>query len=51
MDALYKLDSKGKLRFLNIFTEGNEIVQVSGLIGGNPVTNRSKCEGKKYRKK
>lgn len=46
MDTLYKLDSKGKLRFLNIFTEKDEIVQVSGLIGGNPVTNRSKCEGK-----
>lgn len=43
---LYKKDSKGKLRFLDISTDGSTIVQVSGLIDGAHVTNVSQCEGK-----
>jgi ATP-dependent DNA ligase len=43
---LFKKDSKGKLRFLDISTDGSTIVQVSGLIYGKHVTNVSQCEGK-----
>lgn len=43
---LYKKDSKGKLRFLDISTDGSTMVQVSGLIDGKHVTNVSQCEGK-----
>lgn len=43
---IYKKDSKGKLRFLDISTDGSTIVQVSGLIDGTHVTNVSQCEGK-----
>jgi len=43
---LFKKDSKGKLRFLDISTDGSTIVQVSGLIDGAHVTNVSQCEGK-----
>tara|TARA_R110000822_G_scaffold227017_1_gene359670 strand:- start:53472 stop:54518 length:1047 start_codon:yes stop_codon:yes gene_type:complete len=43
---LYKKDSKGKIRFLDISTDGSTIVQVSGLIDGAHVTNVSQCEGK-----
>ena len=46
MDTLYKKDSKGKLRFLDISTDGSTIVQVSGLVDGKHVTNVSQCEGK-----
>lgn len=45
--TIYKLDSKGKLRFLTIQTEGSEIIQTSGLIDSpNPVENRSQCVAK-----
>ena len=45
--TIYKLDSKGKLRFLTIMTEGSEVVQISGLVGtDSPVENRSRCVGK-----
>lgn len=43
---LFKKDSKGKLRFLDISTDGSTIVQVSGIVGGTHVTNVSQCEGK-----
>jgi DNA ligase 1 len=46
MYKLFKKDSKGKLRFLDISTDGSTIVQVSGVIGGAHVTNVSQCEGK-----
>lgn len=46
MNTLYKTDSKGKLRFLDISTDGSTIVQVSGLVDGAHVTNVSQCEGK-----
>lgn len=45
--TIYKLDSKGKLRFLTIITEGSEVVQISGLVGtDSPVENRSQCVAK-----
>lgn len=45
--TIYKLDSKSKLRFLTISTEGSEVVQISGLVGtDSPVENRSQCVGK-----
>ena len=43
---LYKKDSKGKLRFLDISTDGSTIVQVSGIVDGKHVTNVSQCEAK-----
>lgn len=43
---LYKKDSKGKLRFLEITSEGDEVVQTSGLIGGKSTETRSKCVAK-----
>ena len=45
-NTLYKKDSKGKLRLLDISTDGATIVQVSGLIDGKATTNVSQCEGK-----
>lgn len=46
MYKLFKKDSRGRIRFLEIKTEGDEIIQTSGLVGGNPVINVSKCEAK-----
>jgi len=46
MNTLYKKDSKGKLRFLDISTDGATVVQVSGLIDGKAVTNVTQCVGK-----
>jgi DNA ligase-1 len=43
---LYKKDSKSKIRFLDISTDGATIVQVSGVLGGKHVTNVSECKGK-----
>lgn len=45
-ETVYKLDSKGKMRYITIYPEGSTIVQISGLIDGNPVTNVSQCESK-----
>lgn len=45
--TIWKLDSNQKLRFLTIYTEGSEVVQISGLMDtGSPVENRSQCVGK-----
>ena len=46
METLYKKDSKGKLRLLDINVEGSTIVQVSGLINGKATESVSQCEGK-----
>jgi DNA ligase-1 len=44
---IYKKDSSGNIRYLSISTEGNLIVQESGIVGTNsPVFNRSACEAK-----
>ena len=45
--TIYKLDSKGKCRFLTIENQDNFVVQTSGLLGSDkPVENRSECIGK-----
>jgi DNA ligase-1 len=44
---IYKKDSKGNIRYLSISTEGNMVVQESGIVGTNsPVFNKSACEAK-----
>lgn len=43
---IYKKDSKGKIRVLNLYTEGADLVQVSGLLDGKMVENRTTCKGK-----
>lgn len=45
--TIYKLDSKGKLRYLKISTKDNLVVQTSGLQDSpNAVTHESECIGK-----
>jgi DNA ligase-1 len=46
MVTLYKLDSKNKIRVLEISTHGSKLIQTSGLIYGKKVTNTSECVGK-----
>lgn len=44
---IYKKDSSGKIRYLEISNDGHFVVQESGIIGtNNPVINRSACEAK-----
>lgn len=43
---LFKKDSKGKLRFLEILAIGSTLHQNSGIVGGKVVTNSSVCTGK-----
>ena len=44
---IYKKDSSGKIRYLEISNDGHFVVQESGVIGTNsPVINRSACEAK-----
>ena len=46
MTELYKLDSEKRLRILRIWTEGNQIIQESGLIDGKLARSESTCVGK-----
>jgi DNA ligase-1 len=44
---VFKVDSKGKMRFIGLSVEGSTIVQTSGLVGSDKsVINRSECVGK-----
>jgi ATP-dependent DNA ligase len=43
---LYKKDSKGKIRTLEIITDGNLLLQISGLKDGAKVTNERVCTPK-----
>lgn len=43
---LYKKDSKGKIRVLNIYTDGAKLIQESGLYGGKLVVNSTICKPK-----
>ena len=43
---LYKKDSKGKIRIWEIYTLGDTIIQLSGLLDGKLVTNSKKCTSK-----
>lgn len=45
--TLYKLDSNGKIRYLNLHTEENFVIQESGLLGSpNSVITASECIAK-----
>lgn len=46
MITLYKTDTKGKIRVLHISTEGDELVQKSGLFDGALVEHRKTCKPK-----
>lgn len=47
MIKLYKKDSKGNIRFLEINAVNGTIIQISGIVGTeNPVSNTSQCVGK-----
>lgn len=44
---VYKLDSKGKVRFLEIITEGHQIIQNSGVLGSENIVNHIRdCKAK-----
>lgn len=44
---IFKKDSSGKIRYLQISNDGHFVVQESGVVGTNsPVINRSACEAK-----
>lgn len=43
---LYKLDSKGKLRIVDIYADGAELVKISGLVDGLKVEHRKLRKGK-----
>ncbi len=44
---IYKLDSKGKVRVLHVYTKGSDVVQNSGVHGSeNMVSHIHTCEGK-----
>lgn len=47
MQTIYKKDSKGKIRFLTVSTEGAVLTQTSGLLGTeNPIAHLKTCKGK-----
>lgn len=43
---LFKRDSRGEIRILEIFAEGDQVVQRSGLFDGKRSETRSSCIGK-----
>ena len=43
---LYKLDSKQKLRVVEIYADGDKVIQLHGLVDGSLVRNESVCVGK-----
>lgn len=46
MKTLYKLDSKGKIRVWNIWTEDDVLIQEAGIWGGKLVQHRKTCTPK-----
>ena len=45
--TIYKIDSKGKARFLHVYAEGSWLIQESGQVGTeNVVEHRSECSPK-----
>lgn len=46
MKTLYKRDSRGKIRILELSTEGSIFVQVSGIIDGKKVRHEKQCKPK-----
>ena len=46
-NTIYKKDTKGKLRYLHVYTNGAELIQDSGIIDSeNVVQHKSMCTGK-----
>lgn len=43
---LYKVDSKGKTRVLEIYAQDDKVIQKYGILGGKMITNESACVGK-----
>lgn len=43
---LYKKDTKGKIRSLEIYADGDRLIQISGLVDGAKTENISQCIGK-----
>ena len=44
---IYKKDSKGKIRFLDIYSEGNKLIQISGLLDtDSPIKRETVRKGK-----
>ncbi len=49
---IYKKDTKGKIRYIDAYVEGYELIQVSGLVGtDSPIEHRKICKGKNIGKK
>jgi len=44
--SIYKKDSKGKLRVLNIKTDNGELIQIHGMVGGSLVSHSKICTPK-----
>lgn len=44
--TIYKKDSKGKIRMLNISTDNGKLIQESGLLDGKTVVHESMCKPK-----
>lgn len=47
---LYKKDSKGKIRELEIYVEDDHLIQVSGLLDGKKTSHRRRCRPKNINK-
>jgi len=43
---IYKLDSKGRVRVLHVYTKGADLIQESGLLEGQLVKHQSTCIAK-----
>jgi ATP-dependent DNA ligase len=43
---VYKLDSKGKVRVLHVYTDGADLIQESGLLDGKLTEHRNTCVAK-----
>jgi len=43
---IYKLDSKGRVRVLHVYTSGTDLIQESGLVDGSLVEHRITCLAK-----
>lgn len=49
--TIYKKDSTGSIRVINVWTENDELIQESGLLEGKLVLHRKKCTPKNINKK
>lgn len=46
-ETIYKKDSKGKIRFLRVYNKGEEVIQMSGVVGTtSPVLHSSTAKAK-----